>query len=359
MYWNQEYEAMSSCGSVLAAVLHPILTLLGGATNSFIFAAAMTPGPKGFVIKENSCSLSNWDISALLEQPEGLELISILQRWYTVHEGQDLGQNSRRPDLCDPPSLYTPEYKALINAASQSMLPELSGYLTLTEQYEALDLAKQTVPKGIFDEKFPRTEKWPSYIPTLLPSFADLTVWVSSPMPDAFVASYSAEAHIDSPENLLIWFSSQPFVDPSNGLPLGGSGGVSFAVHILLRVLITGRYLLHCPSVFGSPVDSIIAIRRIRPIVPPWHTFFEEAFRKNGKPLPEPMRLVIAKDERISPDASQEYAIEDIATKTSKLGIKKISPSPRNIQCLPDENHASNAATTSEEKEKAYIYVSD
>ncbi|KAG8731922.1 hypothetical protein FRC11_001558 [Ceratobasidium sp. 423] len=86
-------------------------------------------------------------------------------------------------------------------------------------------------------------------------------------MPEAFVSGSSSEANIDSPENLLIWLSTRPFLDPKTGCLLTGSGGVSFSVYLILRVLITARYLVDCPSVFTFSVNPRIAIQRIRPVV--------------------------------------------------------------------------------------------
>lgn len=112
-----------------------------------------------------------------------------------------------------------------------------------------------------------RSGKWPSYIPTSLPSFTDISIWVTTPMPQAFVSAHAVDDSLDSPENLLSWISHRPFEDPEDGLALSGSGGVTFAVFVLLRVLITSRYLVDNPSIFGFSVDPAKAIQRIRPII--------------------------------------------------------------------------------------------
>ncbi|KAG8742866.1 hypothetical protein FRC11_014112, partial [Ceratobasidium sp. 423] len=56
-------------------------------------------------------------------------------------------------------------------------------------------------------------------------------------------------------------------------------------------------------------------------LVPPWHVFFEEIFRKAGKPLPEQLHTVIERGKQKY--MSGESIVEDLAIKTSKLGIMK------------------------------------
>jgi hypothetical protein len=60
--------------------------------------------------------------------------------------------------------------------------------------------------------------------------------------------------------------SSRPFVDPKSGWLLQGSGGVSFAIYLLLRLIFTGRYLVDYPSVFNFPFNQTTAIQKTRTV---------------------------------------------------------------------------------------------
>ncbi|CEL54212.1 hypothetical protein RSOLAG1IB_11610 [Rhizoctonia solani AG-1 IB] len=125
----------------------------------------------------------------------------------------------------------------------------------------------KTLPSGIFDTGYNRPDTWGSYIPKSLLSVEDLAYWVTTPMPEAFLSPATAPSHPDSPENLLLMLSARPFVDPQTGSLIPGPGGVSFAVYVILRVLMTGRYLLDCPYLFSAPIDRPATVKKIRAIV--------------------------------------------------------------------------------------------
>ncbi|CEL53726.1 hypothetical protein RSOLAG1IB_11462 [Rhizoctonia solani AG-1 IB] len=85
-------------------------------------------------------------------------------------------------------------------------------------------------------------------------------------MPEAFISSTTPSSHPDSADNLLLMISSRPFVDPKSGWLLQGSGGVSFAIYLLLRLIFTGRYLVDYPSVFNFPFNQTTAIQKTRTV---------------------------------------------------------------------------------------------
>ncbi|GAB1525304.1 hypothetical protein RhiTH_009919 [Rhizoctonia solani] len=98
-------------------------------------------------------------------------------------------------------------------------------------------------------------------------SMDELAVWMTNPMPEAFVSTSTPASHPDSLENMILMICSRPFVDKKTGWLFSGPGGVSFAVHLLVRILITARYLVDYPFGFQFPVDPAAAISRIRSTV--------------------------------------------------------------------------------------------
>jgi hypothetical protein len=73
-----------------------------------------------------------------------------------------------------------------------------------------------------------------------------------APMPATFFSPYSINAHADTPEHLLEWFSCRPFCDRASAVLLGGKTGVACAVHFLLKILISACSVLRASNATAS-----------------------------------------------------------------------------------------------------------
>ncbi|KAF8693071.1 hypothetical protein RHS03_08485, partial [Rhizoctonia solani] len=224
--------------------------MLGSATKSFIFVSLMKP---------QNVSGHVWSSS---EEPEGQQVISALQSFYTMRCDKS---TTRQKQVTS--NLFTLDFRSFINTVAFSMLPELAVFTRMAEQYEQMGAKTTTLHNGIFDVEYPRPDQWGSYIPRSLLSGDELAIWITNPMPEAFVSISTHASHPDSLESLILMVCSRPFVDKRTGWLLSGPGGVSFAVYLLVRILITARYLVNYPAGFRFLVDPATSISRIRSTV--------------------------------------------------------------------------------------------
>jgi hypothetical protein len=100
------------------------------------------------------CSLSNWSLAPFLEEPEGRQVMSTLQRFYINNPSMFypnllasyllffvvIDRDSSSDGVVSLSTRYAPGFRPLICSAARSMLPELLQYTAMAEQYDAIGL---------------------------------------------------------------------------------------------------------------------------------------------------------------------------------------------------------------------------